>query len=283
MTNKLIDEIRNNLDNGNVTSEMLFDEATSKAKKYQDEYNSFVTIMDKKEEIEGNSILRGIPYALKDNISTKGILTTASSNILKDYIPLYDATVYKKLKESGAVLMGKTVLDELVGDEVCLPGHFHNETDSHAGVLVCAAESIHNVQALVGQLLLCDLLHGSPGFLRSGVVVVLVLVAGPPNGVLGVLVHHDELVLGGTAGVDAGHNVHSAQLADLAHFVAFQAGLGLFLEQLLVRGVIHDLGRAGNAVLAQIYLCHNTYTSSFVQINSDRATHMPLANGQRGR
>ena len=174
-------------------------------------------------------------------------------------------------------------LDEHVGDEVCLPGHFHDETDSHAGVLVCAAESIHNVQALVGQLLLCNLLHGSPGFLRSGVVVVLVLVAGPPNGVLGVLVHHDELVLGGTAGVDAGHNVHSAQLADLAHFVAFQAGLGLFLEQLLVRGVIHDLGRAGNAVLAQIYLCHNTYTSSFVQINSDRATHMPLANGQRGR
>ena len=123
MTNKLIDEIRNNLDNGNVTSEMLFDEATSKAKKYQDEYNSFVTIMDKKEEIEGNSILRGIPYALKDNISTKGILTTASSNILKDYIPLYDATVYKKLKESGAVLMGKTVLDELAMGGTGTTGH----------------------------------------------------------------------------------------------------------------------------------------------------------------
>ena len=123
MTNKLIDEIRNNLDNGNVTSEMLFDEATSKAKKYQDEYNSFVTIMDKKEEIEGNSILRGIPYALKDNISTKGILTTASSNILKDYIPLYNATVYKKLKESGAVLMGKTVLDELAMGGTGTTGH----------------------------------------------------------------------------------------------------------------------------------------------------------------
>ena len=123
MTNKLIDEIRNNLDNGNVTSEMLFDEVTSKAKKYQDEYNSFVTIMDKKEEMEGDSILRGIPYALKDNISTKGILTTASSNILKDYIPLYDATIYKKLKESGAVLMGKTVLDELAMGGTGTTGH----------------------------------------------------------------------------------------------------------------------------------------------------------------
>ena len=123
MTNKLIDEIRNNLDNGNVTSEMLFEEATSKAKKYQDEYNSFVTIMDNKEELEGNSILRGIPYALKDNISTKGILTTASSNILKDYIPLYDATIYKKLKESGAVLMGKSVLDELAMGGTGTTGH----------------------------------------------------------------------------------------------------------------------------------------------------------------
>ena len=123
MTNKLIDEIRNNLDNGNVTSEMLFEEATSKAKKYQDEYNCFVTIMDKKEELEGNSVLRGIPYALKDNISTKGILTTASSNILKDYVPLYDATIYKKLKNSGAVLMGKTVLDELAMGGTGTTGH----------------------------------------------------------------------------------------------------------------------------------------------------------------
>lgn len=123
MTNKLIDEIRNNLDNGSVTSEMLFEEATSKARGYQDEYNCFVTIMDKKEEVEGNSILRGIPYALKDNISTRGILTTASSNILKDYIPLYDATIYKKLKESGAVLMGKTVLDELAMGGTGTTGH----------------------------------------------------------------------------------------------------------------------------------------------------------------
>ena len=123
MTNKLIDEIRYNLDNGNVSSEMLFEEATSRAREYQDEYNCFVTIMNKKEEVEGDSILRGIPYALKDNISTRGILTTASSNILKDYIPLYDATVYKKLKESGAVLMGKTVLDELAMGGTGTTGH----------------------------------------------------------------------------------------------------------------------------------------------------------------
>ncbi len=123
MTDKLIDEIRDNLDNGNVTSDGLFNEATMKAEKYQEDYNSFVTILNKKEEMDGNSILRGIPYALKDNISTKGILTTASSNLLKDYIPLYDATVYKKLKEAGAVLMGKTVLDELAMGGTGTTGH----------------------------------------------------------------------------------------------------------------------------------------------------------------
>lgn len=123
MTDKLIDEIREKLDSGEVTSDVLFDEAVSKAHKYQEEYNSFVTILDKKEEMESDSTLRGIPYALKDNISTKGLLTTGSSNILKDYIPLYDATVYKKLKEAGAVLIGKTVLDELAMGGTGTTGH----------------------------------------------------------------------------------------------------------------------------------------------------------------
>ncbi len=123
MTELLIDDIRKELDDGNVTSDELFNESIEKANKFQDVYNSFVTIMDKKEEVNSNSLLSGIPYALKDNISTKGILTTGSSNILKDYIPVYDATVYRKLKEAGAVLVGKTVLDELAMGGSGTTGH----------------------------------------------------------------------------------------------------------------------------------------------------------------
>ena len=93
-----IDELRTKLDNKELTSDDLFKETVDKAHKYQEDYNAFITILDKKEELPSNSYLSGIPYALKDNVSTKGILTTASSNILKDYIPVYDATIYEKLK-----------------------------------------------------------------------------------------------------------------------------------------------------------------------------------------
>lgn len=110
---KTILDYRKDLDEAKVGSEELFSESNEKAHKYQEEYNSFVTIIDEYNHIESDSLLNGIPYALKDNFSTKGILSTSSSNILKDYVPVYDATVYKKLKSAGAVLVGKTVLDEL--------------------------------------------------------------------------------------------------------------------------------------------------------------------------
>lgn len=110
----MIRELHEKLEKEEVTKEELFENAKKLAEKYQEEYNSFVTILDEvKSKRRKDSILKGIPYALKDNISTSGILTTASSNILKDYVPVYDATVYQKLKNSGAVLLGKTVLDEL--------------------------------------------------------------------------------------------------------------------------------------------------------------------------
>ena len=80
----MIEELRKKLDNKEITIEELFKKANEKAHKYQYEYNSFVTIIDEFKHIESNSLLNGIPYALKDNFSTKGILTTGSSNILKD-------------------------------------------------------------------------------------------------------------------------------------------------------------------------------------------------------
>ena len=120
---KNITELRKMLDDKETSAEELFSAANRLAHYFQDDYNSFVTIIDKFKHKDRNSLLNGIPYALKDNFSTSGILTTASSNILKDYVPVYDATVYKKLKNAGAVLVGKTVLDELAMGGTGTTGH----------------------------------------------------------------------------------------------------------------------------------------------------------------
>ena len=119
-----IKDIHEALIDGKVTSAELTKESLERAHKYQEELNSFVTICDDvKDNKVTDNVLSGIPCAIKDNFSTNGILTTASSNILSDYVPVFDATAVTKLKAANMVMIGKTVLDELAMGGTGTTGH----------------------------------------------------------------------------------------------------------------------------------------------------------------
>ncbi len=88
----------------------------------QDKTNSFITIDEEgalrdaaaaeKMLAHSDDPLVGVPIAVKDNICTRGLATTCASKILAGFVPTYDATAVKRLKERGAVIIGKTNLDE---------------------------------------------------------------------------------------------------------------------------------------------------------------------------
>jgi aspartyl/glutamyl-tRNA(Asn/Gln) amidotransferase, A subunit len=111
------------LDSGEITSVELTQSCLDRIKEVDGQVKALLTICDedaiaeakKADERRANGEkggLLGIPYIAKDNILTAGVRTTAASKILENYIAPFDATIIKKLREAGAVLLGKANLDE---------------------------------------------------------------------------------------------------------------------------------------------------------------------------
>lgn len=90
----------------------------------EDRYHAYVTldkegaykqadaVQEKIDKGELTGALAGVPVAIKDNMCTKGLLTTCSSKILENYIPTYTASAVQNLTDAGCIIIGKTNMDE---------------------------------------------------------------------------------------------------------------------------------------------------------------------------
>ena len=112
-------EINKLLKEKKITPKDLVEEAFERIENNKD-LNCFITLnkeeaLKQAEELEGkevNSLTFGIPIALKDNILTRGLRTTAASKILENFDPIYDADVVERIKAANMIIIGKTNMDE---------------------------------------------------------------------------------------------------------------------------------------------------------------------------
>lgn len=126
MENLNILEIQQLIDEDKLSSVQLTEYNINRIRKYNDKYNAVFELnedalviakeLDEERKEKGRrSLLHGIPILLKDNINAKCnnmLHTTAGSIVLKDLYPNYDATIVKKLKDAGAIILGKVNLTE---------------------------------------------------------------------------------------------------------------------------------------------------------------------------
>ena len=109
---------------GETTAVEAMEAVIAQIEKSEKELNCYVTfdkeaalasakeVQAKIEAGELTGPLAGVPFAIKDNMCTKGVLTTCSSKILENFIPQFDCEAVKRLTDAGAVIIGKTNMDE---------------------------------------------------------------------------------------------------------------------------------------------------------------------------
>ena len=149
MIDKTIKELHEELIKGNITSDELVKESLEKSHEVQEKCNAFVTIMDDAKGSEvTDDLLSGIPFGIKDNYSTKGILSTGSSNTLKDYVPFFTATAIENLVSHGCIPVNKTAMDEFGMGGTGTTGHTGIQRNPWDTTRMCAGSSSGSAAAV---------------------------------------------------------------------------------------------------------------------------------------
>ena len=118
-------ELGKKIKSGETSAVEAAKESIASINKLESKINAFVTVIDEKKILEAadnvqkrieagelTGPLAGVPVAIKDNMCTNGILTTCSSKILGNFVPPYTATAVENLENAGAIIVGKTNMDE---------------------------------------------------------------------------------------------------------------------------------------------------------------------------
>lgn len=143
MHTKSITELQTSLQQGEFSATELTSHFLHRIKTLDRHYNSFITLLEEEalqaatrsDELRAKGEaqpLSGIPIAHKDIFCTKGIRTTCGSRMLDNFVSPYDATVVEKLNQAGAVVLGKTNMDEFAmgsSNETSYYGNVHNPWD----------------------------------------------------------------------------------------------------------------------------------------------------------
>ncbi|MEF3255005.1 MAG: Asp-tRNA(Asn)/Glu-tRNA(Gln) amidotransferase subunit GatA [Deferribacterales bacterium] len=161
-----------------VSSKEMVSYYLERIEKYDKKLNAFITLNEsvfQEAEEYDNRVAKnddlppfaGVPIALKDNMVTKGLLTTCASRILSNFIPPYDATIVEDLKKAGFLILGKLNMDEFAMGSSCETSYFKKTVNPYNTNYVPGGSSGGSAAAVAARLVPAALGSDTGGSIRQ--------------------------------------------------------------------------------------------------------------------